>query len=100
SAYPRNTSEHYLKTTVKRGASIGANATIVCGLTIGEHAFVGAGAVVTRDIPPYALVYGNPGRIKGWVCECGSALQFTSSTSACQECGKCYTQQNVVVERL
>jgi UDP-2-acetamido-3-amino-2,3-dideoxy-glucuronate N-acetyltransferase len=66
--------ETFLPTVVKRGATIGANATIVCGVTIGENAFVGAGAVVTRDIPPYAFVVGNPGRQIGWACECGERL--------------------------
>ncbi|NIV15031.1 MAG: N-acetyltransferase, partial [Aliifodinibius sp.] len=58
-------------TLVKYGASVGANATIVCGITIGRFAFIGAGAVVTKDVPEYALVVGNPGRIVGWMCRCG-----------------------------
>ncbi len=61
----------YKKTIIKKGASIGANATIVCGITIGEYALIGAGSVVTRDVPPYALVYGNPARVKGRVDEKG-----------------------------
>lgn len=64
----------FLPTLVRRGASIGANATIVCGVTIGEQAFVGAGAVVTRDVAAHALVVGNPGRRVGWICECGEKL--------------------------
>lgn len=64
----------FVPTLVKRGASIGANATIVCGVTIGPHAFVGAGAVVTKDVPGYAIVVGNPARQRGWMCECGEKL--------------------------
>ena len=63
------------KTLVKKGASIGANSTIICGNTIGENALVGAGSVVTKDVPPHALVYGNPAKIKGYVCYCGQKLE-------------------------
>jgi UDP-2-acetamido-3-amino-2,3-dideoxy-glucuronate N-acetyltransferase len=63
--------DEYRRTLVERGASLGANATIVCGNTIGRYAFIGAGSVVTKDVPPHALVIGNPGRIAGWMCECG-----------------------------
>jgi UDP-2-acetamido-3-amino-2,3-dideoxy-glucuronate N-acetyltransferase len=66
--------DQLVPTMVQRGATIGANATIVCGLTIGSYAFVGAGAVVHGDVPPYALVVGNPARRSGWVCECGEKL--------------------------
>ncbi|MEM1555264.1 MAG: acyltransferase [Desulfurococcaceae archaeon] len=71
--YPRsfNIDWKVIPTIVKKGASIGANATIVCGVTIGEYAMVGAGSVVTRDVPPFGLVYGNPARLKGFVCYCG-----------------------------
>ncbi|MBM3271555.1 MAG: N-acetyltransferase [Candidatus Sericytochromatia bacterium] len=65
----------YLPTLVKRGASLGANCTVVCGNTIGEYAFVGAGAVVTRDVPAHAVVYGNPARIRAWACRCGVRLE-------------------------
>lgn len=87
SAYPREHSD-YLRTHVKRGATIGANATIVCGHTIGAYAFVGAGAVVTKDVPDYALVYGNPARLRGWVCECGEKLAFSRERARCARCGK------------
>ena len=84
----------FKETRVKKGASIGANATIVCGVTIGEYAFVGAGAVVTRDVPPYALVYGNPARIKGYVCRCGEKLEFNENGIAiCKRCGSKYRKE-------
>lgn len=91
-AYPRNRAEDCLPTLVERGASIGANATIICGHTIGQHALVGAGAVVTRDVPPYALVYGNPARQRGWACVCGVPLDFPQQESVCENCGKRYGQ--------
>jgi UDP-2-acetamido-3-amino-2,3-dideoxy-glucuronate N-acetyltransferase len=77
-------------TLVRRGASLGANCTIVCGVTIGRYAFVGAGAVVARDVPDHALVYGNPARHKGWVCECGEKLD---GDLRCPVCGMAYTQE-------
>ena len=93
SAFPRDRSE-YLKTVVKRGATIGANATIVCGHTLGEYCFVGAGAVVTKDVPPYALVYGNPARIQGWVCQCGQQLNFKGGQATCAACGRRYWKKD------
>lgn len=93
SAYPRNTSEDYVKTLVKKGASIGANATVVCGVSIGEWAFVAAGAVVTKDVPPYALVAGVPARQIGWACECGLPLKFAGDLARCSECGKEYKRE-------
>lgn len=79
--------ENYKKTLVKKGASIGANATIVCGSTIGRYAMVAAGAVVTKDVPDYMLVSGVPARAAGWVCECGQRLD---GTLQCPECKKKY----------
>ena len=70
-------------TLVRRGASLGANSTIICGVTIGRFAFVGAGAVVTRDVPDHALVYGNPARPRGWVCACGEKLGANLRCVAC-----------------
>jgi UDP-2-acetamido-3-amino-2,3-dideoxy-glucuronate N-acetyltransferase len=94
SAFPRNRPEDFLPTLVRRGASIGANATIVCGNTIGEHALVGAGSVVTRDVPPHAVVYGNPARQRGWACECGVILRFGQGRARCGECARRYRQRS------
>jgi UDP-2-acetamido-3-amino-2,3-dideoxy-glucuronate N-acetyltransferase len=80
----------FRNTLVKRGATIGANATIVCGVTIGEYAFIGAGAVVTKDVPDYALVVGVPARQIGWVCQCGNKLIFENDYSKCSYCNKEY----------
>jgi UDP-2-acetamido-3-amino-2,3-dideoxy-glucuronate N-acetyltransferase len=79
----------YRQTLVRRGATLGANSTIVCGHTIGAHAFVGAGAVVTKDVPDYGLVIGNPGRLVGWMCACGVKLVSTSSVPAAATCSAC-----------
>lgn len=85
----------YRRTLVRRGASIGANATIVCGVTLGRYCFVGAGAVVTRDVPDYAIVYGNPARQRGWACYCGDRLDLAvdapeGAGSRCGSCGRTY----------
>jgi UDP-2-acetamido-3-amino-2,3-dideoxy-glucuronate N-acetyltransferase len=89
--YPQQGSQFYHKTLVKVGASIGANATIVCGNTIGKHAFIGAGTVVTKDVPDYALVVGVPAKIIGWVSEAGIRLEFDSNGMAfCDKSGKTY----------
>jgi UDP-2-acetamido-3-amino-2,3-dideoxy-glucuronate N-acetyltransferase len=89
--------DEYRRTLVRRGASIGANATIVCGHTIGRYAFIGAGAVVTKDVPDFALVLGNPARISGWVCMCGVRLDLESrlregTVVRCKACGASYTE--------
>ena len=89
-AFPRNTGDDFLPTLVKRGASIGANATIVCGNTIGECALIGAGAVVTKDVKPYAIVYGNPARQHGWACECGTVLELEANRATCPDCEREY----------
>jgi len=88
----------YEKTLVKKGASIGANATIVCGVTIGEYAFIGAGAVVTKDIPNYALVVGNPSRQIGWMSQYGHRLYFDNQNLAtCPESKQVYVLENGLV---
>lgn len=95
-----NRRDQYAKTTVKKGASIGANATIVCGHDIGEYAFIGAGAVVTKDVPPFALVVGNPARQIGWVGEYGHRLNFdTNGIAICEESGQQYKLENGNVTR-
>ena len=85
----------YLATRVKRGASLGANSTIVCGHTIGAYAFVGAGAVVTKDVPDHALVTGVPGRVVGWICECGAKLASGGQAPEEAVCVACGTQYRV-----
>ena len=91
----------YARTLVKKGASIGANATIVCGHDIGEYAFIGAGAVVTKNVPPYALVVGNPARQTGWMSEYGHKLQFDANGLAtCPESGEKYKLENNRVSKL
>jgi len=82
----------FKQTLVKKGASIGANATIICGNSIGRYAFIGAGAVVTKDVPDYALALGNPARVVGWVCECGHRLDIQEGDAICPECEKRYSQ--------
>src|SRR6056297_2873747 len=91
--YPQRGSEYYLETLVKTGASIGANATIVCGNTIGKHAFIGAGAVITKDVPDFALMVGVPAKRKGWVCECGEILPDFSTKVTCPRCQLKYKQE-------
>ncbi len=91
----------YKKTTVKRGATIGANATIICGNTIGEYAFIGAGCVVTKDIKPFALVIGNPAKQTGWVCCCGNKLEFQNNNAHCNIEKKNYFLQDdkIIIEK-
>ena len=93
----------YKKTLIKKGASIGANATIICGVTIGEYAFIGAGCVITKDVKPYALMKGNPARQDGWMSEAGNKLVFETGIAICKisqekyklENDKCYKLINV-----
>ncbi|HET7746730.1 MAG TPA: acyltransferase, partial [Vicinamibacteria bacterium] len=92
--------DEYRNTVVRQGASIGANATILCGVTIGEYAFVGAGAVVTHDVPPYALVVGNPSRRSGWMCRCGLKLQIDADGAAACTCGSTYALRGDELHRL
>lgn len=93
--------DQYQKTHVGKGATIGANATVICGNTIGRYAFLGAGAVVTKAVPPYALVVGNPARQRGWVSEYGHKLTFDASGFAlCPESGQQYRLANNEVTRI
>jgi UDP-2-acetamido-3-amino-2,3-dideoxy-glucuronate N-acetyltransferase len=86
--------KEFRKTLVKKGATIGANATIVCGNTIGQYAFIGAGTVVTKDVPNYALVYGNPGKVKGWICQCAVEITFRFGKAVCKACGMKYKKDS------
>ncbi|UCF09668.1 MAG: N-acetyltransferase [Candidatus Bipolaricaulota bacterium] len=97
-AFPKE-QDDYESTMVRRGATIGANATILCGHTIGEHAFVAAGAVVTSDVPAHALVVGSPARIQGHVCACGEPLGFEDHRARCP-CGRTYSEVDGVVEEI
>lgn len=96
--------DEYRRTLVERGASLGANCTVVCGNTIGAYAFVGAGTVVTKDVPAHALVVGNPGRVAGWMCECGVKLTSGSTAPTRATCAGCQASYRLadhgVLERL
>ncbi|MDD5136419.1 MAG: acyltransferase [Candidatus Omnitrophica bacterium] len=98
--YPRNDRNFYKITTVRNGASIGANATVVCGTSIGEHAFVGAGAVLTKDVPGHGLVYGAPARLKGWMCVCGEKLVFKNGKASCLVCNRKFKLKGEEVEEI
>ena len=91
SAFPRSDRE-FDRTLIRKGVTIGANATIVCGITIGEHAFIGAGSVVTKDVPAYALYIGNPAKHGGWVCRCGEKLEVKKAEEypTCPACAAKY----------
>jgi len=98
SKYPQAGSKYYIKTLVKEGASLGANSTIICGHTIGRFAFVGAGAVVTKDVPDYALVVGNPAKQVGWLSEAGQKLIFDKDGFAsCSKSNKKYKLEKGIV---
>ena len=86
--------DQFRSTIIKTGASIGANVTIVCGTTIGEYAMIGAGAVVTKNVAPYSLVYGNPAHPQGWVSRYGHKLSFTGNRAKCPETGENYVLED------
>jgi UDP-2-acetamido-3-amino-2,3-dideoxy-glucuronate N-acetyltransferase len=103
--FPQRGAKFYKKTVVKRGASIGANSTIVCGNTIGKYAFIGAGAVVTKNVPDFALVTGVPAKISGWFCRCGEKLDLSSDPHSkeeakCKRCGRKYSKKRTEVEEI
>lgn len=95
--------DEYKQTIVRRGASIGANATIICGNSLGEYAFVGAGAVVTQDVPAHAVVFGAPAKIRSWVCNCGLKLPFSAEfgdeDGECS-CGKRYEKRGLTIAEI
>ncbi len=90
----------YQPTLVRRGATIGANATILCGLTIGEYAFIGAGAVVAADVPAYGLMVGVPAKRIGWMCQCGVRLRVGQGPAVCGACGSRYRERGGILERI
>ncbi len=94
--FPQNKSNQYQKTLVKKSASLGANATILCGTTIGRYAFVGAGSVILNDIPDFALVVGNPGKIIGWVNEKGQRIEFNKDGAS--RCGRFFLSNGKVIK--
>lgn len=98
SAIPRR--DEFKKTLVKRGATIGANATIVCGNTIGKYAFLGAGTVVTKDVPDYGLIIGVPGKLVGYMCECGIRLNFKGTSTVCEACERKYIKRKTKVSEI
>jgi UDP-2-acetamido-3-amino-2,3-dideoxy-glucuronate N-acetyltransferase len=107
SEFPQRGAEFYIKTLVKKSASLGANSTIVCGTTIGKYSFVAAGAVVTKDVPDYALVMGNPARQKAWMCACGKEKlvlsldpESSGETAECKACGRTYRKDGMTVEEI
>jgi len=90
----------YRRTLVRRGSSIGANATIVCGVTLGEYSFIGAGAVVTSDVLPFALMVGVPARRVGWVCQCGTRVTLREGAATCPDCGSAYRETNGLLAQI
>jgi UDP-2-acetamido-3-amino-2,3-dideoxy-glucuronate N-acetyltransferase len=90
----------YRRTLVRKGSSIGANATIVCGVTLGEYCFIGAGAVVRSDVPAYALMVGVPARRVGWMCQCGIRLQLQDGRASCASCGASYEEREAVLRQI
>jgi len=100
SKYPKRNKKLYLKTLVKKGASIGANATILCGNIIGQHAFIAAGSVVTSDVDDYSLMLGIPAKRVGWISEHGVKLNFKNNIAICSASGKQYQFKNNIVKKI
>lgn len=105
SEFPQRGTDFYIKTLVRKSASLGANSTIVCGTTIGKYGFVGAGAVVTRDVPDYGLVIGTPAKLVGWMCACATRLDLTvtpesEETAECKKCGRKYSKMELTVKEI
>ena len=98
-SFIKKESNELLETRIKTGATIGANATIVCGHIIGEFSFIGAGSVVTRDVKDFEIVFGNPVKSKGWICECGQKLDLSQNTEANCECGKVYQLEGNILSK-
>jgi UDP-2-acetamido-3-amino-2,3-dideoxy-glucuronate N-acetyltransferase len=98
-----NRRDEFMTTLVKHGVTIGANATIVCGSTLEKFSFIGAGSVVTKDVPAFALVYGNPAKIRGWMCQCGIKLTFNRNNIdeivTCSECGAQYLKSGEIIQQ-
>ena len=92
--------EKIVTTAVKKGSSIGANSTIICGVTIGDYAMVGAGSVVTKDVPPFGLVFGNPARLKGYICYCGKRLTRVKESEEEKVIYECECGKNVEIKRV
>jgi UDP-2-acetamido-3-amino-2,3-dideoxy-glucuronate N-acetyltransferase len=90
----------YQPTLVRRGATIGANATIVCGITLGEYCFIGAGAVVAADVPPFGLMLGVPARRAGWMCQCGVRLKVSDGVARCAACGAGYREDKGLLSQI
>lgn len=95
-----NGRKEFKKTFVKKGATIGANATILCGNTIGKYAFIGAGTIITKNIKDYSLVYGNPAKLQGYICYCGEKLEFKNDKATCTKCRKRYIKKQNLVKEL
>lgn len=98
SKYPKN--KKFVETKVLEGATLGANCVVVCGVKIGKWSLVGAGAVVTKDVPDYAIVVGTPARVHGWICECGEKLPNEFATTECKKCSKKYKKKDLSVREI
>ncbi|MEG2454552.1 MAG: N-acetyltransferase, partial [Clostridia bacterium] len=95
-----NRKDEYRKTIIGRGASLGANCTIVCGHNVGKYALVGAGSVVTKDVNDYTIVYGNPAVMKGYVCNCGEKIVFINDKAECDVCHRKYIRNKTKIEEI